>query len=117
GRAVDTLERNARLLTRIIDDLLDMSRIISGKIRLDVQQVELPEIVEAAVAAVRPAADARGVRLHSVVDPGARWVRGDAARLQQVVWNLLSNAVRFTPRGGRVEVALQRVDSHVEIVV
>jgi signal transduction histidine kinase/ActR/RegA family two-component response regulator len=117
NRAVEVMDRNARLLTRIIDDLLDMSRIIAGKIRLDVQRVELPEVIEAAISTVAPAAEARSIRIQSVLDPAARWVRGDAARIQQVVWNLLSNAIRFTPKGGRVQVGLARVNSHVEIVV
>lgn len=112
-----TIERNAKVQTQIIEDLLDMSRIISGKIRLDVQLVELPEIIEAAIATVQPAADAKGVRLQKILDPRVPVVRGDASRLQQIVWNLLSNAVKFTPKGGRVQVALERVNSHIEINV
>ena len=116
-RGLETLERNATWLTQIVEDVLDVSRIVSGKIRLDVQPVELPLIVENAVATVQPAADAKGVRLQTVIDPGVGLVSGDPGRLQQVVWNLVSNAVKFTPRKGRVQVRLERVNSHVEIVV
>jgi signal transduction histidine kinase/ActR/RegA family two-component response regulator len=116
-RGLEVVERNARVLTHIIDDLLDMSRIVSGKVRLDVQPVELTEVIEAAITTVRPAAEARSIRIQTVLDPNARWVRGDAARLQQVIWNLLSNAIRFTGKGGRVQVALERVNSHVELSV
>lgn len=111
------IDRNARMQAQLIADLLDMSRIISGKMRIDVQRVELPVVIEAALDSVRPAADAKNVRIQSMLDPIADPVRGDPARLQQVVWNLLSNAVKFTPRGGRVQVVLARVDSHVEISV
>ena len=116
-RGMETLERNASSLTQIVEDVLDVSRIVSGKIRLDVQPVELPLVLHNAVATVQPAADAKGVRLHTIVDPRAGPVAGDPERLQQVVWNLLSNAVKFTPKGGRVEIRLERVDSSIEIVV
>ncbi len=114
-RGLETLERNARWLTQIVDDVLDVSRIVSGKIRLDVQAVEIAGIVDNAVATVQPAADAKGVRVQSLLDPRIGPVSGDPDRLQQVVWNLLSNAVKFTPKGGRVQVRLERVNSHVEI--
>jgi PAS domain S-box-containing protein len=116
-RAIETLERNARWLTQIVDDVLDVSRIVSGKIRLDVQAVELASIVDNAIATVQPAADAKGVRLQSLIDPRIGPVSGDPDRLQQVVWNLLTNAVKFTPKGGRVQVRLERVNSHIEIIV
>jgi PAS domain S-box-containing protein len=116
-RGLETLERNATWLTQIVEDVLDVSRIVAGKIRLDVQPVELPLIVDNAVATVQPAADAKGVRMHTLVDPTIGPVSGDPGRLQQVVWNLVSNAVKFTPRHGRVQVRLERVNSHVEIVV
>jgi signal transduction histidine kinase/ActR/RegA family two-component response regulator len=116
-RGLDTLERNASVLTQIVEDVLDISRIITGKLRLDVQPVELPLVVHNAVATVQPAADAKSVRLHTIVDPRVGPVSGDPDRLQQVVWNLLSNAVKFTPKGGRVQVTVQRVNSHIEIVV
>jgi PAS domain S-box-containing protein len=116
-RAIDVLERNARWLTQIVDDVLDVSRIVSGKIRLDVQAVDLAAIVDNAIGTVQPAADAKGVRLQSLIDPRIAPVSGDPDRLQQVVWNLMSNAVKFTPKGGRVQVRLERVNSHIEIVV
>ncbi|HVH57204.1 MAG TPA: ATP-binding protein [Vicinamibacterales bacterium] len=117
ARGLETLERNATLLTQIVEDVLDVSRIVSGKIRLDVQPVELPVIVDNAVATVQPAADAKGVRVHTIIDPRVGPVSGDPGRLQQVAWNLMSNAVKFTPRNGHVQVRLERVNSHVEIVV
>ena len=116
-RGLETLERNATWLTQIVEDVLDVSRIVAGKIRLDVQSVELPLIVDNAVATVQPAADAKGVRLQTIIDPRVGPVSGDPDRLQQVVWNLLTNAVKFTPKGGRVHVRLERVNSHVEVVV
>ena len=117
ARGLETLERNATWLTQIVEDVLDVSQIVAGKIRLDVQPVELPLIVDNAVATVQPAADAKGVRLQTMVDPRVGPVSGDPDRLQQVVWNLMANAVKFTPRDGRVQVRLQRVNSHVEIEV
>jgi PAS domain S-box-containing protein len=116
-RGLETLERNAHWLAQIVDDVLDVSRIVSGKIRLDVQAVELPLIVHNAIATVQLAADAKGVRLETTIDPRVGAVSGDADRLQQVVWNLLANAVKFTEKGGRVQVRLARMNSHVEIVV
>jgi PAS domain S-box-containing protein len=115
--ALETIERNARAQNQIIEDLLDVSRIVTGKLRLDVRQLEPLSFIEAAVESVRPAADAKGVRLSKVLDTGATVISGDPARLQQVVWNLLSNAIKFTPRGGRVELRFGRVESHAEIVV
>jgi CheY-like chemotaxis protein/two-component sensor histidine kinase len=109
--------RNAHAQVQLIDDLLDVSRIVSGKMRLDVRDVDLEAVVEAALDAVRPAANAKDIRLHAVLDPRAAPITGDPDRLQHVVWNLLTNAVKFTPKGGRVQVHLQRVNSHVEIVV
>lgn len=111
------LDRNARIQAQLIADLLDMSSILSGKTRLDIQPVELPVVVEAALAAVRPAAENKGVGIRSVIEPIPGRLLADAARLQQVIWNLLSNAVKFTPHGGRIHVALSRVSSHVEISV
>jgi PAS domain S-box-containing protein len=116
-RAVAVIERNARAQTRLIEDLLDMSRITSGKVRLDVQPVEPAAFIEAALETVRPAAEARRIRLEKVLDPGAGPISGDAGRLQQVVWNLLSNAIKFTPPGGKVQVILERVNSHIEVSV
>jgi CheY-like chemotaxis protein len=116
-KAIDTIERNATSLTQIVEDVLDISRIVSGKIRLNVQPVDLPEIVRNSIDAVAPAADAKGVRIETVVDPVAAPISGDPERLQQILWNLLSNAVKFTSRGGRVQVRLERVNSHVEVAV
>ena len=117
ARGIAILERNATWLTQIVEDVLDVSRIVSGKIRLDIQPVELPLVVDNAVATVQPAADAKQVRLQAMVDPQIGPVSGDPGRLQQVVWNLLSNAVKFTPKDGRVQLRVERINSHVEIVV
>jgi PAS domain S-box-containing protein len=116
-RGLETLERNARWLTQIVDDVLDVSRIVAGKIRLDVQAVDLTSVVNNAVATVQPAADAKAVRLQTLIDPRVASVSGDPDRLQQVCWNLVSNAVKFTNKGGRVQVRLERVNSHIEIIV
>jgi len=116
-RALDAIVRNADAQLLLIDELLDVSRAISGKMRLDVRPVDLEAVVENALDAVRPAAESKRIRLESVLDPRAGPITGDPARLQQVVWNLLMNAVKFTDRGGHVQVLLQRVNSHVEIVV
>ncbi len=114
---LETIARNARAQAQLIDDLLDMSRIVSGKIRLDVQRVDLSPIVEAALDSVRPSADAKGIVVRRTIDPNAGPVFGDPNRLQQVIWNLLSNAVKFTSRDGKIDVIVQRVNSHVEITV
>jgi PAS domain S-box-containing protein len=116
-QGLEVIDRNAQAQTRIIEDLLDMNRILSGKVRLDVQRVLLPAIIEDAIEAVMPAARAKHVRVQSVVDPLAQTVLGDPGRLQQILWNLLSNAIKFTPSGGKVTVVLERVNSHLEISV
>ncbi len=116
-RGLETIARNAQAQTQLIEDLLDMSRIVSGKVRLDVQPLDLASVVDAAVDSVRPSAEARGIRLQKILDPMAGPVSGDPNRLQQVVWNLLSNAIKFTPKGGKVEVLLARVNSHLEVTV
>lgn len=115
--ALEAILRNARSQGQLIDDLLDVSRIIAGRLRLDVRPCHPPTFIDAALAAVRPAAEAKGVRLQKIVDTGVGSVVGDSERLQQVVWNLLSNAIKFTPKKGRVQVRLQRVNSEIEIVV
>jgi len=115
--ALETVERNATTLTQMVEDVLDVSRIAAGKIRLHIQPVDLAPVVRDALATVAPAAEAKGVRLQSVVEPDVGHVSGDPDRLQQVIWNLLSNAVKFTPRDGRVQLRLQRVNSHVELSV
>ncbi|MDB5324909.1 MAG: rpfC, partial [Phycisphaerales bacterium] len=118
ANGLQVIERNARAQAQIIEDLLDMSRIISGKIRLDVQRLDLSAVVHTAIEALRPTADAKSLRLKSVIDPlQGVVVSGDISRLQQVLWNLLSNAIKFTPKGGRVQVLLERVNSHLEISV
>ncbi len=116
-RAIETIDRNAKLQARLIEDMLDVSRIISGKLRLDAQPVDLTTVINSAVDTSRPAADAKNIRLFVVLDFGAGMVLGDPVRLQQVVWNLLSNAIKFTPKGGSVHVQLERINSHVEISV
>jgi signal transduction histidine kinase len=98
--ALTTIERNARAQTQLIDDLLDVSRIITGKLRLDIRAVDLISVIMAAVDAVRPATEAKEIRLQTLLDPQAGPISGDSDRLQQIVWNLLSNAVKFTPKGG-----------------
>src|SRR5207249_4509382 len=108
SEAVETIERNARVQTQIIEDLLDMSRIVSGKLRLDVQRVELPALIEGALETVRPAAEGKQIRLQAVIDPRGGTISGDPNRLQQILWNLVNNAIKFTPKGGRVQVILQR---------
>ena len=116
-KALDTIERNARAQAQLIDDLLDVSRIVTGKLRMDVRASDPNSFIDAAVEAVRPAAAAKGVNVQKVIDTGAVAIPGDPVRLQQVVWNLLSNAIKFTPRGGHVQIRSERVNSHLEIVV
>lgn len=116
-RAVETIYRNAKSQAQLVADLLDVSRIISGKLRLDVRTVDLIYIINAAIDSIRPAAEAKGIRLQMMLDTATGPIAGDADRLQQIVWNLLTNAVKFTPKGGRIQVKVQRVDSHAEIVV
>ena len=117
SRALETIERNARVQAQLIADLLDVSRIITGKLRLEVQAVELPRIIEAALDSVRPGADAKGIRLDVRLDPLTSPVMGDADRLQQVIWNLLSNAIKFTPQGGMVQVGLRLEGGSAEVRV
>jgi signal transduction histidine kinase len=116
-RAVQIILRNVNAQVRLVDDLLDVSRLASGRLRLNVQAVDLRGVVEDAVDAIRPAADAKGIRLQAVLASPGGPVSGDPDRLQQVVWNLVSNAVKFTPKGGRIQIQLQRVNSHVEVIV
>jgi len=116
-RALQTIERNTRALAQIIDDLLDVSRIITGKLRLRVVPIQLGSVVEAALESIRPATDAKNIRLDVSLDPAAGVVSGDSSRLQQIVWNLLSNAIKFTPSGGHVEVKLDRVGSNAQITI
>ncbi|MDB5353668.1 MAG: two-component hybrid sensor and regulator [Phycisphaerales bacterium] len=117
GHGLEIIERNARAQTKLIEDLLDVSRITSGKLRLDVKQVPLGKLIEAAAEAVRPLAHTKGVALEVTLAPTPDLVSGDADRLQQVIWNLLTNAVKFTDRGGHVEVTLRRSESGVRVAV
>jgi PAS domain S-box-containing protein len=116
-QTVEIIERNGRMQLQLIEDLLDTARIISGKLKLEVQPAPLVGVVTAAIEAVRPAAQAKGIELLSDIDPLVDQITGDPGRLQQVVWNLLSNAIKFTPRSGRVELRMERVDHHVRITV
>jgi PAS domain S-box-containing protein len=117
ARAMETIDRNAKAQNQLINDILDVSRIITGKLHLAMQPLELAPVVEAALDTVRPAAEARNIRLEATLEPAAGTLSGDPDRLQQVVWNLLSNAIKFTPKGGRVQVRLRRVDAQAVIVV
>jgi len=116
-QAATVIERNARAQSKIIDDLLDMSRIVSGKVKLEVRDIDLADVVGAAIDIVAPSAAAKTIALQRDVAPGIALLRGDPHRLQQVVWNLLSNAIKFTPAGGRVRVALQREPGQVRLSV
>jgi PAS domain S-box-containing protein len=116
AEALATIERNARVQTQLIDDLLDVAKILRGKLSLNVNSVNLSSAIEAAIDTVRTAAVAKSISLHPVL-PNIGQVSGDAARLQQIVWNLLSNAIKFTPNGGRVDIQLDRVGNQAEITV
>jgi PAS domain S-box-containing protein len=117
SRAIETIERNARSQARLIDDLLDVSRIITGNLRLDLHPLNLAPIVDAALDALRPTADVKGIRLQTRFEPAECLVKGDANRLRQVIWNLLSNAIKFTPRGGSVNIFLKWVESTARLMV
>jgi PAS domain S-box-containing protein len=117
SKGLETIERNSRVQSQMIEDLLDMSRIISGKIRLEVRKVNLTSIIQGATESLLPAVQAKKIKLQTVLDALAGPISGDPGRLQQVVWNLLSNAIKFTPKGGRVWVSLEKVNSHIELKV
>jgi signal transduction histidine kinase/CheY-like chemotaxis protein len=117
SKGIAVIDRNVRAQTQLIEDLLDMSRIIAGKLRLAFQQTALDPVLEAAIDAVRPLAQAKNIHIRSILDPLAGPVRADIVRLQQVVWNLLANSVKFTPPGGKIEVLLERVNSTAEISI
>jgi len=116
GRALETIERNAQAQAQLIEDLLDVSRIVSGKLRLEMRTVDIADVVSEAIDTVRPTADARGVTLTSSIWPVGP-VSGDGQRLQQVVWNLMSNSIKFTPRGGNVNVRIEHAGASVHIIV
>ena len=114
---LNVIERNTKAQVQLIDDVLDVSRIVSGKLRMDIRPCELTDVINAGIDAVRPAAEARGITLDVQLDPSASRASCDAMRIQQVVWNLVSNAVKFTPKGGRVDVTLSREQSSLQIQV
>ncbi|HMJ14988.1 MAG TPA: ATP-binding protein [Polyangiaceae bacterium] len=116
-RAIEAIERNALAQAQLVEDLLDISRIIAGKLRLEMRQTQLSSVIEAAVDAVKPALQAKGIRLHQALDPARAQVLGDPNRLQQVLWNLLSNAIKFTPPGGNVKLRLRGDATTIEITV
>lgn len=116
-RAIEAIERNARSQLQLIEDLLDVSRIISGKMQLDIKPTSVTAIVKAAIDSVKPAAEAKDISLEIMIDPAADQLSGDEARLQQVIWNLLSNSIKFTPRGGSVQIKVSRTDSFTRISV
>jgi len=115
--ALEVIERNARLQAHLIEDLLDVSRIVTGKMRLDLQPLTVASTAAAVVDALRPTADERGVHVHTAISPGTGAIDGDAARIQQIIWNLLSNAIKFTPRDGHVSVALTEESAFVQLSV
>jgi CheY-like chemotaxis protein len=115
--ALEVVERNATGLKQIIEDVLDISRIVSGRLRLSVEPVDLPAVLRESHATVLPAADAKGVRIDLIIDSMTPPISGDPDRLQQILWNLMSNAIKFTPRGGKVQLRLARVNSHAEVIV
>jgi PAS domain S-box-containing protein len=116
-RGIDVIERNTRVQAQLVADLLDMSRIMSGKLSLEMRRADLPGIVEAAMETIQPAAQTKGITIHAEIDRAMGPMAGDSARLQQIVWNLLSNAVKFTPEGGRVEVRVERVGDEAHVIV
>lgn len=116
-RAIKTIERNAKIQAQLVEDILDVSRVITGNLRLNVEQVDAATIINAAIDSVQLAADSKAIQLEVTLDPSARHIQGDAGRLQQVVWNMLSNAIKFTPSGGQVRVRLERAASYVQIKV
>jgi PAS domain S-box-containing protein len=116
-QAIDTIARNAQLQSQLISDMLDVSRIVAGKLRLERRLVDLTEVIREAQETVKPAAEMKQIAIEARLDPAARWFKGDPDRLQQVVWNLLSNAIKFTPRGGRVEVRLDVVNGSIRLTV
>jgi len=117
AKALETIERNAKAQTQLIEDLLNISRMIRGKLRLNVRSCDLVAIIESALDSLRLAADVKEIHIETSIDRNTELILGDSGRLQQIIWNLLSNAIKFTPQGGHVQVDLQRINSHVEITV
>jgi signal transduction histidine kinase/ActR/RegA family two-component response regulator len=116
-RRIDAIARAAHSQAQLVEDLLDVSRIQSGRLRLDVQSTDLGKVMNAAVESMRVAAEAKQISLQEIIDTKVGQIAGDPKRLEQVVWNLVSNAIKFTPKGGKVQVRLERINSHIEIVV
>lgn len=116
-QGLEAIQRNARAQAQLIEDLLDMNRIISGKMRLNVQPTELATVIQGAIESILPAATAKDITIRQVLDPHASVVSGDPTRLQQIIWNLLTNAIKFTPKGGKVDIVLERVNSHLEVAI
>jgi len=117
ARALDTIERSGRAQAKLIEDLLDASRMITGKLRLDLRLVDLPTVLRQAIDVIRPTAEVKGIRLEVELDPSAGPVVGDVDRLQQIAWNLLSNAVKFTPARGSIRIVLERGDTEMRLTV
>ena len=117
ARAIDVIERNAQILSQLVSDVLDISRIVTGKMQLTLAPCDISHIVSAAVDIVTPSADGKGVSIHCDLPESASAVKCDADRMQQVLWNLLANAVKFTPRGGRVDIAVAERGPNVEVTV
>jgi PAS domain S-box-containing protein len=117
AHALETIERNARSQAQLIEDILDVSRIITGKLRLKVEAFDIVTVISAAIDSVQLAADAKAITLNVIIDPSARHISGDASRLQQVIWNLLSNAIKFTDHGGRVDIRLEQVNGTAQLAV
>jgi PAS domain S-box-containing protein len=117
ARAIETIGRNARAQSQIIEDLLDVSRIITGKLSLNTSLTELEAVIKTALESLYPAAESKNIEIRSRFDSPARFIWGDPDRLQQIMWNLLSNAIKFTPKGGTIEVSLAQIDSHIQIIV
>ncbi|MBM0742929.1 HAMP domain-containing histidine kinase [Phormidium sp. CLA17] len=116
-RAMETIERSAITQSQLVEDLLDVSQMIRGKLRLNVQSMDLTSVIQAAIATVHPAAEAKNIRVQFLSEPSSEWILGDPERLQQVVWNLLSNAVKFTPENGQIYISLERSQSYIELVM
>ncbi|HEY9805406.1 MAG TPA: HAMP domain-containing sensor histidine kinase, partial [Candidatus Obscuribacterales bacterium] len=117
ARAMETIERNARSQAQLVEDLLDVSRIIQGKLRLNVRPIDLKSIIESAIETAGPAAEAKEIQLQAILDSTSGCVAGDSDRIQQVIWNLLSNAIKFTPKGGQVQICLEQIHSYIAIIV
>lgn len=117
ARAFETIDRNAKSQAQLIEDILDVSRVITGRLRLNMGSVDVASVINSAIDSVQLAADSKGIQLEVTLDPSVRHTRGDSSRLQQVVWNLLANAIKFTPSGGRVEVRVERANAALQVCV